>query len=277
MKTMQFLILVTACLFFAACATKTPKELTNARLAYQAASVGPAAKLAPAELHKAQEALKLAEKSFEEDDDSYKIKDLSYVAQRKAELAVAYGVMAADKEKKEKADADFQKKQTELVSQGKQDLIDSEKKTADALAELGKLAALKEEERGLVLTLSGSILFRTNESTLLPSAQGKLDDVANALLSVRERNLIIEGYTDSQGSDSYNQDLSLRRATAVSNFIVQRGYPSDRIQMRGMGESNPIADNTSVEGRANNRRVEIIIQRDSQMNEKYSSNTSREK
>ena len=324
MKTKQFLILVTLVALFAGCATMPPNELVNARSAYQRASVGPARQLVPAELHKAHEALVLAEQSFQKEPDSYKTKDLSYVAQRKSELAGALGAMAADKASKDKADADFQmrqaeivkqgkqdlsdsekrtadaqaeldkaaavkaikdkadaeraavqaskdkadaelqRQQAEIVKQGKQDLSDSEKRTADARAELAKLAAVKEEERGLVVTLSGGVLFRSAESTLLSSAQVKLDQVAKALLAIRARNLIVEGHTDSQGSTSYNQGLSQRRADAVRDYLVQRGYPADRIQTRGKGEDSPIATNASPEGRANNRRVEIIVERESQ-------------
>jgi outer membrane protein OmpA-like peptidoglycan-associated protein len=171
--------------------------------------------------------------------------------------------LAAVRASKDKADADFQQQQAEIVKQGKQDLSDSEKRTADALAELATLAAVKEEERGLVVTLSGGVLFRSAESTLLSSAQVKLDQVANALLAVRARNLIVEGHTDSQGSESYNQGLSQRRADAVRDYLVKRGYPADRIQSRGKSKGSPIADNASPEGRANNRRVEIIIERES--------------
>jgi outer membrane protein OmpA-like peptidoglycan-associated protein len=261
MKTKQFLILVTFVALFAGCATVAPNELINARSAYRHASEGPAEQLVPAELHKAHEALVLAEQSFLKEPDSYKTKDLAYVAQRKSEQAGALGAMAADKANKDKANADFQKKQTEIVKQGKQDLSDSEKRTAAALAELAKLAAVKEEERGLVVTLSGGVLFRSAKSTLLSSAQVKLDQVAKALMAVSERNLIVEGHTDSQGSESYNQGLSQRRADAVRDYLVQRGYPGDHIQSRGMGKGSPIADNASPEGRANNRRVEIVIER----------------
>jgi len=307
MKTIQFFILVTFVAFVAGCATVAPNELINARLAYQHASDGPAEQLAPVELHKAHEALVLAEKSFQKEPDSYKTKDLAYAAQRKSELAGAIGVMAADKASKDKANVAFQNKQTEIVKQGKQDLSDSEKqtaearaeidkqaalkeakeksdaelqmqqaeianqtkqdlsdsekRTADALAALAVLAAVKEEERGLVITLSGGVFFRSAESTLLSSAQVKLDQVAKALLDVPARNLIVEGHTDSRGSTSYNQDLSQRRADAVRDYLVQRGYPADRIQALGKGKGSPIADNASPEGRANNRRVEIVIER----------------
>ena len=146
MKTLQYFILVTFVALFAGCATVTPKELVNARSAYQNASEGPAAQLVPAELHKASEALDLAEQSFLKDPDSTKTKDLAYVAQRKSEQAGALGAMAADKASKDRANADFQKQQGEIVKQGKQDLSDSEKRTADAQAEIDKLAAVKESQ-----------------------------------------------------------------------------------------------------------------------------------
>ena len=334
MKTLQFLIIGTSVALFAGCATVAPNELISARSAYQHASEGPAKQLAPVELHKAHQALDLAEQSFQKETDSYKTKDLAYVAQRKSEQAGALGAMAADKARTDKANADFQMKQAEIVKQGKQDLSDSEKRTADAraeldrqaviaqgkqelsdaekrtaeaqaeldkqaalkaakekadadlqmqqaeiaqgkkelsdsekraadaLAELAALASLKEESRGLVVTLSGGVLFESAKSTLLPSALVKLDQVAKALLAIPARNLIVEGHTDSQGSGSYNQGLSQRRADAVHDYLVQRGYPADRVQSLGRGEVSPIADNASPEGRANNRRVEIVIERE---------------
>jgi len=294
MKTLQYLIPITFVTLLFGCATMAPNELVNARSAYRNASDGPARQLAPAELHKAHEALVLAEESFQVESDSYKTKDLAYVAQRKSERAQALGAMAADTASKNRANADFQKQQAEIVKQGKQDLSDSEKQTAmaqaeidkleavqaakdqseaqalldaerrstEALAELAMLAMLREEERGLVLTLSGSILFQSAQSDLLSSARVKLDQVTQALLAVRARNLIVEGHTDSQGSNSYNQGLSERRAYAVRDYLVQGGYPGERIQSRGMGEGNSIADNASAEGRANNRRVEIVIERE---------------
>lgn len=324
MKTKQFLMIITLAVLFAGCATLPPGELVNARQAYQNASDGQAATLAPAELHKAQEALNQAEQSFLKDPDSAHTKDLAYVAQRKSELAGAVGAMNADKSRKDRAGAAFDKKQTEIVQQGKQDLRDaeqqtaaahaeldkqaalkeakdksdaelaliqarkekadadllkqqadtanqakqdlrdSEQRTADARAELARLATVKEEERGLVVTLSGGVLFRSAESTLLPSARVKLDQVAKALMAVSERNIIVEGHTDSQGSASYNQGLSQRRADTVRDYLVFKNYPADRIQAHGMGKGSPIANNASPEGRANNRRVEIVIERQMQ-------------
>lgn len=189
--------------------------------------------------------------------------ELSDSRKQTAEAEAELDKQAALKAAKEKSDADLQTQQAD-TRQARQELRDSEKRAADALAELATLASLKEEERGLVVTLSGSVLFRSAESALLPSAQVKLDQVANALLAIRARNLIVEGHTDSQGSEAYNQGLSQRRAEAVRDYLVQKGYPADRIQARGRGEGSPIATNASPEGRANNRRVEMVIEREAQ-------------
>ena len=78
-------------------------------------------------------------------------------------------------------------------------------------------------------------------------------------MATKERKLIVEGHTDSQGSSSSNQVLSQQRADAVRSYIISRGYPADLIQAQGIGEDRPVADNASAEGRANNRRVEIVI------------------
>ena len=140
--------------------------------------------------------------------------------------------------------------------------IAAEKKTGEAQAALAKMAALKEDERGMVITLSGSVLFRSGEATLMPGAETRLDQVVDALAAETNRSVLVEGYTDSQGTVDYNLDLSQRRANAVRDYLVHRGYPAGRVQARGIGEADPIADNNTDEGRANNRRVEIILERE---------------
>jgi len=137
---------------------------------------------------------------------------------------------------------------------------DADKRAADAQAELAKVAVVKEEPRGLVIMLSGSVLFASGKSELLPAAQNRLNQVAEALLATKERKLTVEGHADAQGSSSYNQVLSQQRADAVRSYLISRGYQSDLIQARGIGEDRPVADNASAEGRANNRRVEIIVE-----------------
>jgi outer membrane protein OmpA-like peptidoglycan-associated protein len=263
-----FITLAFAGLLISCSATMPPQELVNARQAFQIASTGQAGQLVPAELHKAQVALDLAEKSFLEDPDSYITRDLSYVADRKSKLAGALAVTFAENAATEKANKDYEVAQAEIVKNTTEQLsieqqarIDAELIAAAALAELAKLAAVKEEERGLVITLSGSVLFASNESTLLPAAQDRLNKVADALLVTKQKQLIIEGFTDSQGSSDYNIALSQRRADTVRSYLISRGYPSNLINTQGIGEERPVADNNSAEGRANNRRVEIVVER----------------
>ncbi|MDI6797843.1 MAG: OmpA family protein [Desulfatibacillaceae bacterium] len=294
MKANRILIVASACLcagFFAACAATAPTELVNARQAYQRASAGVAAKTAPAELHVASQALAAAEQSFKKDSRSYQTKDLAYVAQRKAELAEATASIIIEQKSQAAAQRDYQKVQGNIAAEAKQDLSDAQialaqsqkdsemaaqrfaseqaariaadQRTAEAQAALAKLAAVKEESRGVVITLSGSVLFATNQATLLPAAVSRLDQVAEVLLTTRDRNLVVEGHADSRGAESYNMALSQRRADSVRNHLIRRGYPADRIRAHGIGEGQPVADNASAEGRANNRRVEIIIERES--------------
>jgi outer membrane protein OmpA-like peptidoglycan-associated protein len=126
---------------------------------------------------------------------------------------------------------------------------------------LAKIASVKQEARGMVITLSGSVLFASAKSDLLPAAQIKLNDVANALIKEDPLSkIVVEGHTDSQGAAAYNQDLSQRRAQAVRDYLVSRGIAGDRVTSQGFGPSRSIAENTSAEGRANNRRVEIVVQ-----------------
>ena len=136
----------------------------------------------------------------------------------------------------------------------------SEKRAAQANADLARIAAVKQEERGTVITLSGSVLFASNKYDLLPAAQAKHNQAADALLANDpDSTFVVEGHTDSQGKQALNQTLSENRARVVREYLVSHGVASDRITSSGLGPSRPIAENTSAEGRANNRRVEIVI------------------
>jgi outer membrane protein OmpA-like peptidoglycan-associated protein len=115
--------------------------------------------------------------------------------------------------------------------------------------------------RGMVITLSGGVLFVSNKSDLLASAQMKLNEVADALVkNDSDSKIVVEGHTDSQGGATYNQDLSQRRAQTVRDYLVSRHISADRVSAVGFGLTRPIADNATAEGRANNQRVEIVVQ-----------------
>jgi outer membrane protein OmpA-like peptidoglycan-associated protein len=138
--------------------------------------------------------------------------------------------------------------------------LDAEKKAEEAVANLAKIALVKQETRGLVITLSGGVLFASTKDTLLPNARPKLDEIASALQKAEADKFVVEGHTDARGSESTNQDLSYRRAQTVRDYLVDRGVPPEKIKAVGYGRSRPVADNTTAEGRANNRRVEIVVQ-----------------
>jgi outer membrane protein OmpA-like peptidoglycan-associated protein len=137
---------------------------------------------------------------------------------------------------------------------------DADRRAAKAAADLAAFASVKQDPRGMVITLSGGVLFVTNKSDLLPGAQVKLNQVADALATQdTESKIVVDGYTDSQGAAAYNMDLSQRRAQSVRDYLVTRGIAPDRITAQGFGLNSPVADNATPEGRANNRRVEIVV------------------
>jgi outer membrane protein OmpA-like peptidoglycan-associated protein len=129
--------------------------------------------------------------------------------------------------------------------------------TAALQAELDALKA-KPTDRGLVLTL-GDVLFDTGRAELNPGASRNLDQLVRFLTDHPERLVEIDGYTDNVGTDSYNLDLSERRAATVKSVLVNRGIDSSRIVTRGYGKDFGVASNNDSGGRQLNRRVEIVI------------------
>ena len=116
----------------------------------------------------------------------------------------------------------------------------------------------KKTDRGMVITL-GDVLFSSGKAVLQPGGMRNVQKLADFMKQYPQHKILIEGYTDSQGSNSLNQDLSERRANAVRAALVDKGINPDRIETRGYGEEFPIASNDSVTSRQLNRRVEIIL------------------
>ncbi|HET9959706.1 MAG TPA: OmpA family protein, partial [Polyangiaceae bacterium] len=270
-----------------ACSASTPSSLVDARAAYQRASNGPAARLSPAQLHVAETSLAIAEQTYEDEGDSANARDRAYVAERKAQLAETQArIASADlrfaaftretaraKERNQAAtrrDLDDTKAQlagekTLVASQSaelnaeKNRRFAAEQSAASALAALANVAPVTQESRGTVITLSGAVIFASGRAELLPGARNKLDQVATALAQAGQSGkIVVEGHTDSRGSASMNEELSQRRAAAVRDYLISKGVSADRMEAQGMGPSRPIADNDTAEGRANNRRVEIV-------------------
>lgn len=109
------------------------------------------------------------------------------------------------------------------------------------------------------LVMPSNITFATNQSYITSGFHTTLNDVAKVLIKFDKTYLSIEGHTDSQGSDAFNQNLSEKRAESVKNYLVQQSILDGRLQVTGYGESSPLVDNNSENNRAVNRRVEIQI------------------
>jgi outer membrane protein OmpA-like peptidoglycan-associated protein len=137
--------------------------------------------------------------------------------------------------------------------------LEAEQRAAGAMARLAELAQIRDEADETIITLSGEVLFETGRAEVRPTARQRLQAVADALATQPDRRIRIEGHTDSRGSDDDNMELSRERARAVRQFMVDRGIEASRVEAAGRGETEPIADNRSPEGRANNRRVEIVL------------------
>jgi outer membrane protein OmpA-like peptidoglycan-associated protein len=258
----------------AGCAHEPPADLVKARNAYKAASTGVASREAPAQLHTAHTALEQAEQSFSNDGDNEHTRDLAYVALRKAQLAEVQGRVRQNELRLEQLETANQRQtsaelaqlrdqsqtQQQQLQMSQQQLAEAQRRAEEATAQLAQIANVKKDTRGTVITLSGEVLFTSGKAELLPGAAAKLDEVARALTQQnRDARIVVEGYTDSKGSDNFNLDLSTRRAEAVRTYLSGHGVAPDRITSRGMGEAQPIGDNKTAEGRANNRRVEIVV------------------
>ena len=281
--------LVTSFLALSACASTTPTpELVSARQAYDQARTDPNAKLVPDSVLSAKQALDKAESVHSSDSQSDEDRSYSYVAQRRAELSLALGANAKAQQDAAASAQNYGQLQDNLrtsavqklgVERGQVNQLGSqlaqtqtglaqetdarkaaEARAARAMESLAKIAQVKEEARGMVITLSGQVLFVTGKSELLPAAQDQLGVVAKALQDQGEiKPIVVEGYTDSVGSESSNMTLSQARAEAVRSFLVSKGLPSDKLTAVGKGKANPVASNDTADGRANNRRVEIIV------------------
>jgi OOP family OmpA-OmpF porin len=128
-------------------------------------------------------------------------------------------------------------------------------------AEVDEQGCAVTEPTPTIIVLPGDVTFASNESFLTPQAEATLDELVKPADISLIKNIEIVGYTDSQGAEEYNQNLSEQRAASVADYLIKLGVPDDKISQWGEGEFNPIESNDTQIGRAKNRRVELKITR----------------
>jgi outer membrane protein OmpA-like peptidoglycan-associated protein len=132
-------------------------------------------------------------------------------------------------------------------------------KQAEELEEDLEGATVERVGEGIKITFDSGILFDVDKSNLTPDAQQNIRELAETLKKYDDTNILVEGHTDATGSDSYNQSLSERRAQSVMDYATSIGVDRSRFQIKGYGESQPVASNDTEAGRRENRRVEVAI------------------
>jgi outer membrane protein OmpA-like peptidoglycan-associated protein len=241
----------------AACASypKRNDQLEQARAQVQALATDPLAQQAAnSDLDAARASLNQADTAFQKKRPPQEVDQLSYLAMRHAQAGAARITEARARQEVAQSQQDrerilLQAREHE-TQQAKAELNNAQKELQDLQS--------KKTNQGMVMTLS-DVLFDTGRATLKPGADRDIDRLAQALQDNPNTRVKIEGYTDSVGSDSYNQSLSERRSQAVVDALRLRGVPTDRLEAQGLGKEYPVATNDTPAGRQQNRRVEIVF------------------
>jgi outer membrane protein OmpA-like peptidoglycan-associated protein len=264
------LLALAAAVALLSCATPDPpRVLVDAEHSYRAAANdAEVSENAPVSLYEAKKDLDRAQQMWEEDPDDPAVEHRAYIAQRRVEIARELATQrAADQRaqalsrERDRAVLEARERQVDLARVEAERARQAEQAAATRAAELQKQIEelqAKETERGLVITL-GDVLFDFNRADLRPGARQNVSRLVAFLREHDDRQVLIEGHTDSVGDDAYNMNLSQRRAEAVRTYLIDSGISPTRSVARGYGESRPVASNDNEAGRQQNRRVEIVI------------------
>ena len=267
MKPRYTLILaaaVAACVAACSSTPETTEELETARAVVPQVEASPRAGVAASHIAEARKALdranSLAEKHGKIDEIQYE----ATIASRNAQIANEKILTAMARDEIDKGTAERQAvladARTREADRNAQQARTAEERAKALESELADLKG-KKTDRGVVVTL-GDVLFDTGKATLKPGAYATVDRLATVLKEDASRKVMIEGHTDSVGSDEYNQSLSERRAQSVQAALFERGVEASQISTVGKGETTPVASNDTAVGRQQNRRVELVFQED---------------
>ena len=270
-KSVIVLTAVTAVTLVSACASapQRSEQLEQARAEVETLAQDPLASTAAGqELQAARGSLQQADAALADKRPLEEVNHLAYLAERNAEIGkariqeaqsrqqIAQGEAERNRVLLEARTADAQRAQASAQTEAER----AEAARQEALAARQELADLQAQQtnRGMVLTL-GDVLFDTGTATLKAGAGERIDRLAAFLNENANTRVMIEGHTDSRGSETYNEQLSRRRAQAVADALLTRGIPSSRFEIIGRGEEVPVASNDTDSGRQQNRRVEIVF------------------
>ncbi|WP_367374317.1 OmpA family protein [Pseudomonas lini] len=249
-KQLMIPALLAASVALAACSTPPNANLEQARTNYSGLQANPqASKVAALETKDASEYLDKADKAYLDREDQAKVDQLAYLTNQRVE--VAKQTIALRTAENNLKNAAAQRAQARLDARDQQ------------IKQLQDSLNAKQTDRGTLVTF-GDVLFATNKADLKSNGLVNINKLAQFLQENPDRKAIVEGYTDSTGSESYNQSLSERRATSVQVALIKMGVDPARIVAQGYGKEYPVAENSSVSGRAMNRRVEVTISNDNQ-------------
>ena len=180
-------------------------------------------------------------------------------AQQQAQADADAARLAAEEAARQKAEADQQRAAAE---QGRQQAEQQkEEMRARLLAQLNQVLQTRDTARGLIVSMP-DVLFDFNKYTLKPDARERLARISGIVLAYPDLRLSIEGYTDSIGTEEYNQTLSEKRAATVRDYLVKSGVSINNVFAQGFGKADPVADNSTAAGRKLNRRVDMVVSGD---------------
>ena len=285
----QLISLAAVAALVSACAThlEPNSALEHAHARYNAAAGNAqVSSVAAPELQRAADKLHEADKAWKDHEPASRVEQMAYLSSQRVSIAedaasaraaeaataqaaaerdrlrLAARTNEADTAKAQAAAAEATTAAVVAAADAKSDrdqarIARRDAQLADMQAQLQDLQTRK-TDRGMVVTL-GDVLFETGKANLLPTSERNMDKLATYFKTHPEQRAIIEGYTDSVGSASYNQGLSERRARAVMSALVALGVPPDRLTTHAYGEDQPVATNATATGRAQNRRVEVLF------------------
>lgn len=249
-KQLMIPALLAVSVALAACSTPPNANLEQARTNYSGLQANPqASKVAALETKDASDYLDKADKAYLDKRDSNEVDQLAYLTNQRVE--VAKQTIALRTAEANLKNAAAQRAQARLDARDAQ------------IKQLQDSLNAKQTDRGTLVTF-GDVLFATDRADLKSSGLVNINKLAQFLQENPDRKVIVEGYTDSTGTASHNQSLSERRAGSVRTALVKMGVDPARIVAQGYGKEYPVAENSSVSGRAMNRRVEVTISNDNQ-------------